>query len=199
MWPWKSTKQGEVCFFWFDDLIKQTNKAKILLPSTWPSHFLEKILILENSRNLFPQKWFSMKSYSSVIWKLLENLGHEDMCLLRGVPTHIPQGYSPSSFLLWEGSGIVTAADNRFHQACNHPPVTSEVKLGARGKGLNITVLAKFVVTIPITQGSQSFFFFKEINCSLWNRKFHQEWWCTPSSTGEPGAGRSQGQPRLQS
>lgn len=88
------------------------------------------------------------------------------MCLLRGVPPHIPQGDSPSSFLLREGPGIVTA-DNRFHQASNHPPVTFEVRLGARGKGLNITVLAKFVVTIPITQGSQSFFFLKEIDCSL--------------------------------
>lgn len=83
-------------------------------------------------------------------------------CLLQGVPTHIPQGYSPSSFLLREGPGIVTA-DKRFHQACNHPPVTFEVRLGARGKGLNITVLAKFVVTIPITQGSQSFFFLRKL------------------------------------
>lgn len=73
------------------------------------------------------------------------------MCLLRGVPTHTPQGYNPSSFLLWEEPGIVTAADNRFHQARNHPPVTFEVRLGARGKGLTITVLAKFAVTIPIT------------------------------------------------
>lgn len=146
-----------------------------------------------------------MKSYSSVIWKLLENLGHEDMCLLRGVPTHTPQGYNPSSFLLWEEPGIVTAADNRFHQVRNHPPVTFEVRLGARGKGLTITVLAKFAVTIPIThyplprEVNLFFFFFKEIDCSLWNRKFHQAWWCTPSSTGEPETDRSQGQSRPQS
>lgn len=125
MWPWKNTKQTRwsvTLLIWWPHAIEQTIFVH-------PTYFLEKILMLgkipKTWQALGPIAWMYLcdKLLLRLLPKLSGKLDREesgfspqDMCLREGVSTHIPQVSSPSTFLLREGPGIITAA-GRFHDS----------------------------------------------------------------------------------
>lgn len=126
MWPWKNTKQTRwsvMLLIWWPHPIEQTIFVH-------PTYFLEKILMLgkitKTLQALSPVAWmyFCEKLLLHLLPKLCGRLDSEesgfspqDMCLREGVSTHIPQASNPSTFLLREGPGIITAASSRFHDS----------------------------------------------------------------------------------